>query len=348
MEVVANVSRHAQAGDPSGVPQLHHHSVGAKMSTLTVRLNRVSDEAEDIKSFEFVTVDPHTNLPEFSAGAHVDVRAAPGLIRQYSICNSPADRDRYVVAVKLERNGRGGSRAMHDLCAGALVQIGMPRNNFPLDMSARHHVLIAGGIGLTPLLGMARHLSALNESFELHCCTRSPDHTAFYHDLSSEPLSRHVRFCFAADAARLEEVLGPGLRHHNAGTHLYVCGPTPFMDLITRMAAAWPTESVHLERFVVAQPADASPGEVFTVRLARSRRSFQIPAESTIVETLRENGIDVATSCEQGVCGTCQTAVSEGVPDHRDCYLSAAEKASGRTIMTCVSRAKTQELVLDL
>lgn len=317
--------------------------------TLAVRVARIRAEAEEVRSFQLVSAngDP---LPPFSAGSHIDVHVAPGLVRQYSLCNGPADRDHYQIAVKREPESRGGSQAMHErINEGNVITIGAPRNNFALEQSARHHLLLAGGIGVTPLLSMARHLLAEGASFELQYFTRSIRHTAFHDVLSDARFADHVKFHYAIEPDALRAYLRKLLWHRPEGAHLYLCGPRPFMDLVeTTAAPTWPPEAVHLEYFTADPMALAGAQGTFEVRLARSGGTYVIPAERSIVEALAEHGVQIETSCEQGVCGTCLTGVLEGVPDHRDVFLTDAEKAACDRMTPCVSRAKSALLVLDL
>jgi len=319
------------------------------MGELTVTVRAVRDEAADVRSFELVSADGGA-LPPFTAGAHVDVHVAPGLVRQYSLCNDPRETDRYLIAVKCEPASRGGSKAMHErVRAGDRLTIGAPRNNFALAGGAAHHLLFAGGIGITPLLAMARHLLAAGTSFELVYFSRSIAHMAF-HDLLSSPEYRgRVAFHYALEPEQVRAYVRKLLWHRPENAHLYLCGPRAFMDLVeTTAAPTWPPEAVHLEYFAADPAALGGPREHFVVKLARHGGEFEIPAGRTIIEVLAENGIVVETSCEQGVCGTCITGVLEGEPDHRDVFLTDAEKGAGDRMTVCVSRAKTPRLVLDL
>ncbi len=318
------------------------------MNKLSVRINKKQMEAQDIASFELVSADGKP-LPSFTPGAHIDVHVA-GLVRQYSLCNAPADGARYLIAVKREAESRGGSRAMHEnLNEGDLITVGEPRNNFQLDLSARHSVLMAGGIGVTPMLSMALHLLATGASFELHYFTRSIAHTAFHALLSGPDFKGKVDFHYALEPERLRTSLHKLLWQRPEGGQLYLCGPRPFMDLVEASAApGWPPDAVHLEYFSADPESLSGSQESFQVRLARSGGTYDIPAGKTIVQALAEQGVNVATACEQGVCGTCLTGVLEGIPDHRDAFLDDAERSAGDKMLLCVSRAKTPLLVLDL
>lgn len=319
------------------------------MSELTVRVKRLKDEALDVRSFELIPTDGGT-LPAFVPGSHIDVHLGPGLVRQYSLCGDPADTASYTIAVKNEPNSRGGSRAMHErVKEGEVLALSRPRNNFSLVTDAQHHLLVAGGIGVTPLLSMARHLSSAGVSFELQYFSRSIQHTAFHDLLSAAQYKDKVVFHYALDPDAVRAYLRRLLWHRPEGAHLYLCGPRPFMDLVeTTAAPTWAPESVHLEYFSADPSSLAGPRDTFKVRLSRSGGEYVIPAETSIVRALAEHGVNIETSCEQGVCGTCLTGVLQGKPDHRDVFLTDDEKAAGDKIMPCVSRSKDDFLVLDL
>ena len=318
------------------------------MTTLTVRIKHIEQQALDVKSFLLVSTDDQP-LPAFSAGSHIDVHIGNGITRQYSLCNGPDERDAYLIAVKREPASRGGSARMHEMQEGDVLTIGAPRNNFALDASASHHVLLAGGIGITPLLSMARQLQADHASFELHYFARSEQHAAFRNLLSAAELSSHVRFHHGLQPDAMQRHLQDFLASRPGGAHLYLCGPRPFMDMVTTCAAAaWPAGTVHLEYFAAAPEDSAGPQDAFRIHLARSGESYEVPQGKSIISILAAHGHALETSCEQGVCGTCLTTVLEGVPDHRDVFLSDAEKAACNKILPCVSRAKSPLLVLDL
>jgi len=319
------------------------------MSTIPVKVLSAATVAENIRLLHLARVDG-LPLPPFEPGAHIDLRLGPALVRQYSLCGSATDGSSYAVAVKREPESRGGSKAVHEqLQAGSLLEISQPRNNFPIAADALHSVLIAGGIGITPLIAMARALLAADKSFELHYFSRSPDHAAFLDELRSGPLAMHTRLHFGLEREAVQQALSDILSHRPDGGHLYMCGPRPFMDAAQATARLdWPDSDVHLEYFV-AEPARASDGDVsFQVALARHGITVTVEPGVTIIDAVRAAGVDLETSCEQGVCGTCITPVIEGTPDHRDCFLTAKEHARGDCIAVCVSRSRTPMLVLDL
>jgi vanillate O-demethylase ferredoxin subunit len=316
---------------------------------IPVRVERIVAETAEIKSFHLVPASGKA-LPSFTPGSHISVRVPDGLTRQYSLCNGPREDRVFHIAVKREPDSRGGSRTLHErVTEGDLLEVLPPRNHFPLDKSAKHHLLLAGGIGITPLLSMARHLSVQGVSFQLQYFTRSPRHAAFHELLSRDEFAGKVDFHYALDPDALRIYLHQLLHRRPDGAHLYVCGPRPFMDLVEDIAAAtWPPGTVHMEFFSADPAASSAPRLPFEVTLARSKASFTVPAEKTILEVLAERGINVLNSCGQGVCGTCVTGVLEGTPDHRDAFLSDKERKACDKMMLCVSRSCSQKLVLDL
>jgi vanillate O-demethylase ferredoxin subunit len=316
---------------------------------IAVRVLRKTVEAEGIVSFELAAEDGHP-LPAFSAGSHVDVQVADGLTRQYSLCNDSGETHRYLIGVLREPASRGGSTAMHDrVQAGDVIQISAPKNHFALAHEAQSHLLLAGGIGITPILCMAERLAQTGADFELHYCTRSPARTAFAERIRTSSFADRVRFHHDdGDAAQKIDIAGL-LAQPKPGQHVYVCGPKGFMDAVlgTARANGWPESQLHFEFFsadVVPRDADES----FDVKLASSGRVVHIPKGMTVLNALADAGVIVPSSCEQGVCGTCITRVIEGVPDHRDMYFTPEEQAANAEFTPCCSRSKTPLLVLDL
>ena len=316
--------------------------------TRPVRIAAKIGEARDICSFELVALDGDT-LPPFSAGAHIDVHLPAGLVRQYSLCNCPNETHRYQIAVLCDTNSRGGSAAMHALDVGQTLEISAPRNHFPLARDAHHSLLLAGGIGITPLLSMAEHLTSLGASFELHYCTRSADRTAFSRRIHSSPFAADAHVYHDEDLESPKLDLTTVLERASSGTHLYVCGPTGFMDwsLETARTAGWPEERLHREYFAAA-PIDTSADGSFDVQIASTGAVIRVKADQTVIAALTAHGVSVPTSCEQGVCGACLTRVLEGIPDHRDMFLTAEEQARGDQFTPCCSRSKSAKIVLDL
>ncbi|RZJ61997.1 MAG: oxidoreductase [Acidovorax sp.] len=316
--------------------------------TFQVRVAKKTAEAEGIASFELARLDGQP-LPPFSAGSHIDVHVPGGTVRQYSLCNASHEQHRYRIAVLRDPASRGGSVGMHDrVNEGDVITISTPRNHFALH-PAQHTLLLAGGIGVTPLLCMADRLARTGAGFALHYCTRSAERTAFAGEITASPMAPHVHFHFDAGAPEQKLDLAAVLAAPGVDQRVYVCGPAGFIDHVvaTAQAMGWPQDRIHLEYF--AAPAqDTSGDEGFEVRIASTGKTYAIAPDVSIVEALRGQGIDIMTSCEQGVCGTCITRVLEGEVDHRDMYLTDEEKASNEQFMPCCSRARSKLLVLDL
>lgn len=319
------------------------------LSALKVLVRRKAVEALDICTFEFVRADG-TPLPGFSAGSHIDVHLPGGITRQYSLCNDPAESHRYLIAVLKDPATRGGSKAMHELVhEGDTLSISAPKNHFPLAHEAERSLLLAGGIGITPILCMAERLAIAGAEFELHYCTRSRERMAFHDRIRQSAFSSRAAFHFSdgdeAQKLQLDLLLGTAQR----GTHLYVCGPKGFMNavLAKARAAGWPEAQLHYE-FFAAELLKSEDDGSFEVKLASSGRVVRVERDETVVQALADAGIAVQTSCEQGVCGTCLVRVLEGEPDHRDMYLSPEERAANDQFLPCCSRAKSPLLMLDL
>jgi vanillate O-demethylase ferredoxin subunit len=312
---------------------------------MQLRVRSIIYLAEAINSYELV--DPRgRDLPRFAAGAHIELRSG-GFLRRYSLWNDPAERRRYCIAVLRETASRGGSRRLHEnVRVGDIVEVSPPRNNFPLDPAGERHLLIAGGIGIAPIMSMIAELRRRRAEFEVYYCTRSPQKTAFRRELASLAAEGRLRFHHdGGDPARgldIAAILGKA----PPGTHLYYCGPAPLMAAATEAARDWPAGTVHCEYFTgVPEPA-AVEDRPFRVRLARSGGDYEIGAGETIAEALRRHGVAVRTSCELGYCGTCLTPYLAGEPDHRDQVLEANGRR--RYLLICCSRAKSPVLVLDL
>lgn len=317
--------------------------------TLTIAERR--EEAEGIVSLALAPPAGEA-LPPFTAGSHIDVEIADRLVRQYSLCNDPEQRDRYLIAILLEPQTRGGSAAMHDLKVGSQLLVSEPRNHFSLAANASRHLLVAGGIGITPILAMAERLSRSDGQFELHYCARSPQRMAFRDRISGSRFSDRVTFHF--DDGTVDQLFDATsvLKDPQVGSHLYVCGPAGFIGMVIDAAATagWAGEHIHREFFVAPEITvnDDASDQAFEVQLASTGQRFIIPPERSIAEVLLEAGLNLQMSCEQGVCGTCVTRVLEGMPDHRDVYFTDAEHAANDQMTPCCSRAKSACLVLDL
>jgi vanillate O-demethylase ferredoxin subunit len=316
------------------------------MTRLDLLVSRIRDEALAIRLYELA--DPGgIQLPPFTAGAHIDVEIPGGFVRQYSLCGDPADRHRYLIAVLRAEDGGGGSRALHDsIAVGDRIVVSQPRNNFPIAKEARRHLLLAGGIGITPMMAMVEQFKRDEAEFVLHYCTRSPARTAFRDRLAD--LGGRVIYHHDQGDPRRGLDIATLLAHREPGTHLYYCGPAPFMQAIRRAAGHWPADAVHFEYFA-PEPVTTATRAIrasFKIRLARSGGVFEVPPEKTIADVLREAGVELETSCEVGTCGTCRTRVLEGVPQHNDYVLTAAEQREW--VMVCCARADSETLVLDI
>lgn len=313
---------------------------------LKVRIAAKTVEAQDVCAFDLVHPDG-LPLPEFAAGAHIDVHLPNGLVRQYSLCNSPTERDRYRIAVLKTPDSRGGSAAMHDnVQTGDILDISSPRNLFALSEDTNAPALLfAGGIGITPVLAMAEHLTQIGQAFSLHYCVRSPDRAAFLHRIMASAYDASAYFDDARDKLDTANVLAKAAH----GTHLYVCGPTGFMDHVLQTARdlGWPETRLHREYFTAA-PIDHTSDGAFSLQIAGTGETIAVPADKTALEVLIANGFDIPMSCEQGICGTCLTRVLDGIPDHRDQFQTDEEQAQNDQFTPCCSRSKTPVLVLDL
>lgn len=312
---------------------------------VVVRSKRL--EAANVVSLELASCDGDV-LPAFTAGAHVDVHIPGELIRQYSLCNNPRENHRYVITVLREASSRGGSSALHDAREGQFLLISKPRNTFALVEGAPHSFLLAGGIGVTPLLAMAERLTDLQADFRLDYCSRSPGQMAFRDRLLGSRFAKrvHLHFDDGVEGQRMDA--NALLAHPEQGNHLYVCGPCGFIDYVMSSARnhGWRDEQLHREYFS-ANPVSAGTGDSFQVQLASTGKVLNVPSNRTVIDVLAAEGIEIPVSCEQGVCGTCLTGVLEGELDHRDMYLTDQERTAGLRFMPCCSRGKGLVL-LDL
>lgn len=325
--------------------RMPEQAAGGRVAELRTRVARKWQVATDIAGFELVSIEGQ--LPTFQPGAHVDVHLPNGLVRQYSLVNGPGEQQSYTIGVKREPHSAGGSRCLHEeVREGDVLAVSHPRNNFPLRRDAEKTLLVAGGIGITPLLSMARALHHSRLKFELHYFAGGAGQLAFSDviDALGDSANTHLGLDPEDTRLRMEELLSQPHDDH----HLYVCGPPAMLDAARELAERhdWPDASVHFEYFKNETPIDDSSS--FEIALARSALTLEVPAGRTILDVLRENGVAIPSSCEQGACGTCVAMVLEGKPDHQDVYLSKAEKQCGDRILTCVSRSKSARLVLDI
>ncbi|MBC8749568.1 MULTISPECIES: PDR/VanB family oxidoreductase [Paraburkholderia] len=305
--------------------------------------------ATDTLMFELA--DPSGDpLPVFDAGAHIDVHVG-GMVRQYSLCNSPHDSSFYRIGVLRDPASRGGSIAMHELGEGAMLEIGAPKNHFPLTNDARHSILLAGGIGITPVLCMTESLAAESASFELHYCVRNHERLAFRERLIEfADVNIPVHFYIDEDGNTPRIELTEVLAKPDAGKHLYVCGPAGFISAVmdTATAIGWKAHNLHREYFGGIDHQNCIGDGAFQVMLSSSGQTVDVAPNQTVVEALRKAGVEIPVSCEQGVCGTCLTRVLDGQPAHRDLYLTEEERAANDQFLPCCSRARSALLVLDL
>jgi ferredoxin-NADP reductase len=315
------------------------------MLAMQLRVRSITYLAEGINGYELV--DPRgRDLPRFTAGAHIDLRVGE-FLRQYSLWNDPAERRRYCIAVLHEAAGRGGSRCLHDLVrVGDLVGVSLPRNDFSLDPDAERHLLIAGGIGIAPIMSMISELRRRGADFELHYCTRSAERTAFRPELAPLVYLGMVRLYHdSGDPARGLDIARV-LRDPHPGTHLYYCGPAPMMAAAAQAASEWPPGTVHCEYFTAKSEIPVAEERAFRVKLARSGGDYEVAVGETIVDVLRRHGVVVRTSCELSYCGSCLTRYIAGEPDHRDQVLE--ESGRKQYVLICCSKSKTPVLELDL
>ena len=312
--------------------------------TMPLRVTRKDEIADGIHLLEFR--DPGGQpLPEFSAGAHIAIRVPNGLLRKYSLCNNPAERDRYQIAVKREINGRGGSCSLIDnVKAGDELTVTAPVNDFGLPQRAQDFLFIAGGIGVTPIMAMIRQIAAEGKRFRLFYCSRSPETTAFRDELSVPQFKDVVTIHYDQGDASRSLDLRPILAERKNREHLYCCGPRPLMEAVRAMTDHWSPTAVHFEAFSEAETHKAGD-KPFKVRLARSGTVLDVPTSKTILEALRDHGLHVPSSCETGTCGTCRTRLLAGEVDHRDLVLAEHERKD--TVMICVSRARGDEITID-
>ena len=317
--------------------------------SVVVTVAEIIEETPAIRTLRLVRLDGNPFTPGvYKAGAHVDVTGPTGIVRQYSLASPPGESASLVIAVKREPDSRGGSAAMHELAAGDHLKLSKPRNLLKLADDADRHVLVAGGIGITPLLSMAYELYSWGADFELHYFARSRAEAAFVDVLEERvefPDRVHLHFGVGrADQPAVLASIGPRL---SSASHVYTCGPAGFMEQVTDvLAPVVGQEHVHIEHFVPVD-VDTSGDQPFTVELDTGE-TFLVPTDRSILSVLEENGIEVFKSCEEGICGSCVSGVLEGTPDHRDNCLSAADRSAGKEMALCVSRALTDRLVIEL
>lgn len=316
-----------------------------------VQVDSVKSETEDI--FSYVLVNPDGDeLPEFAPGAHIDLHLDNGLIRQYSLCGPRWERQSYLIGVLLEQPGTGGSQYIHNnVKAGDTLEISEPKHLFKLNPNAQRHLMIAGGIGVAPILAMAYSLEQTNADYVFHYCTRSPQQMAFMDEVTGLVKQGGLHLHFDGGNPKNGLDIKATLREYSEGTHLYYCGPVGMMNAIAEACSHWPKGTVHYELFStegITSTKTETIGEddEFQIRISSTDAVYSVPSYKTIVDVLRENGFDIDTSCEDGFCGTCLTRYLEGEPDHRDEILD--DEDHEEFVLICCSRSLTPELVLDL
>jgi vanillate O-demethylase ferredoxin subunit len=315
---------------------------------LELRLTAKRAAAQDVVE---LTLEPAAGaaLPAVEAGAHVELHLPGGLVRPYSLCNAPGETHRYVLGVLREAESRGGSAAVHEqLQVGQVLSVGAPKNNFALQPTPAHKLLLAGGIGITPILGMARQLAAQGRSFALHYAGRTRARMAFLETLADAPLAAHTQLHIGDENGSMD--MAAVLAAQPAGSELYVCGPAGFIDaaLATARQLGWPDSRLHRELFAAAPREADGEDQPFDIELAGSGQVVHVPAGCSAAQALQAAGVPLLTSCEQGVCGTCLTRVVVGEPEHRDQYLTPEEQAANDQFLPCCSRARTPRLVIEL
>lgn len=311
---------------------------------MTLRIAAREEQGEGVVLLT-LTSTSGDELPPFSAGAHLDLHLADGLVRQYSLCGDPRDRRHYRLGILRSPTSRGGSMAAWALSPGDEVQVSAPRNLFPLAEEGENALLVGGGIGITPLLAMAHTLHQADRRFTLHYCGRRRESMAFLAELAAVPWSGRVVLHISDEGSRLDPK--KLLNDAPEGSHLYTCGPEGLMQALTDAAerAELAAECLHQESFTPAAPGG---GEAFEVSIPALDVTVQVGESQSIVQALAQAGVRVKVSCEQGICGTCLANVLEGTPEHRDQYLTPEEKADNDQVILCCSRARSARLVIEV
>jgi phthalate 4,5-dioxygenase reductase subunit len=311
----------------------------------SLRITHRQALCEGVVLFRLSALDGE-RLPALKAGAHLSVKTPSGKNRSYSLCSSPSENHFYELAIKKEEKGRGGSSSMVDgLKEGDLLEVIEGANYFELKQGQPRYIFVAGGIGITPILSMMHLLLHEGvENFVLHYCTREKESTPFFDLLSQEPFASHVHFHHDAGDPKRSFDFWP-VFEKTSNAHIYCCGPQGLMDTVRDMTGHWPSEQVHFESFGVT-PVDSSLNAEFSVKLQSSGKVIPVSAQQSILQALKQAGQQVPSSCESGTCGSCRVGLLEGEADHRDFVLMDDE--FDKAIMICVSRAKSEQLVLDL
>lgn len=310
---------------------------------IKMRVRSVKPLADQVTQYEFESM-VGLDLPEWTPGAHIEVKLPSGLVRHYSLCGTPDDPKVYRIAVLREEDGRGGSKELHDtVTTGTAIEVRSPKNNFELQPAPRY-LFLAGGIGITPIAAMIQQANREGRPWHLVYGGRSRSSMAYLDELQKRYGDRVDIY---ADDVEGRPEFRDILSQQPDGTLVYACGPTPMLDLLAALFAnnEWPIE-LRLERFSVA--AVDTSGEGFDVELARSGVTIPVAGNETILQAMQARGYNAPFSCENGYCGTCEAVVLDGEPEHRDTYLTEDEKEDSFTMMICVSRCKGERLVIDL
>lgn len=309
-----------------------------------VIVSKISRETARIRSYEFRKADG-SPVPDYMPGSNITILLPNGMVRTYSLTDTGLTPDALRIAVLEQAVGRGGSRFIHqNVMLGDVLRVRGIANSFSLHETARRHILLAGGIGITPIVSMAKHLEGIGADFEVHYAARSRHEAAFLDILDCAPFKDKVRFYFDDEQQRID--LEGILSSFVSGTAVYCCGPSSLMNAVTSRSGHWPEGSVRLDSF---EPLDGNTDDqAFTVKLASTGQIFDIPPGKSILRVLRDHGVCVGSQCEQGVCGACLTPILEGQPDHRDRVLSESEKRANDLMALCCSRSLTKSLVLDM
>jgi len=318
---------------------------------LHLKIKQIRQEASGIHSFELVSEDGNP-LPPFDAGSHLDLHLPSGIIRQYSLSNDPAEINRYVVGILRDEQGRGGSKEVHEVFrVGDSLLASYPRNHFQLDESAKKVILLAGGIGITPLKSMGHRLKSLGIPFELHYCARAQENIAFSQELLGLSDSGEVQFHLDGGIPANGLQISKMIQDLEAGTHLYYCGPAGFMKACAQATKGRSDLHVHFEHFKASEKEggntrlESDAGEL-AIQIQSTGQRMAIARSESLIVVLAKMGFQISTSCQSGLCGTCKTRYISGDVDHGDCILSDAEHAEYLT--PCISHIKRGTLVLDL
>ncbi|WP_170335551.1 PDR/VanB family oxidoreductase [Ruegeria arenilitoris] len=314
------------------------------MNTQVARLVRKTELSPDTSDFCFEILNGR--FTSLEPGAHVDVHLSDDLVRQYSLWSWSQDGRMLNVAVKREDDGRGGSRTMHELEEGVELAIGGPRNHFPLESHDRHVTLIAGGIGATPLVAMARELLNRGQDFRVYYLVRSRDYAAM--DKQFRALGLDEWYHLHCDDTDGPFDLAAVTQSMPMGADVYTCGPEPMLNAVLEAGTALRGGAIHFERFAPASDIEHAPNDSFEVEVQSTGTVYTVSKDETILEVLKTNGVHVDFGCSEGLCGSCMVDVVEGEVDHRDGILTPEEQATNSFLCTCVSRAKSNRLVLAL